>query len=328
MDGFDAIAGVVVIGATNRPDILDPALLRPGRFDRHVVVERPDLTGRFDILRLYSQGRPVSPLVDLEVLAGRTAGFTGADLANVWREAALLAVRAGATVIGPDELDEAVQRVLAGPKRSSGALSADERRMVAVHEAGHAVVAAALGREVDRVSVVRRGTGLGHAAMMRDDRVILRRSELLDRMACALAGKAAEELVYGEASTGSEADIEAATDMARNMAARWGMSPGIGPVRIIGNDAEVFLGRDLASMAQVSPQTLDTLDAEIRMLVEEAERVALTKLTTARAGLVQVADRLEELETLEGELLAQLLDPLRPGAAAPVQSRGRRVKES
>src|SRR3954464_9175013 len=305
MDGFDAIAGVVVIGATNRPDILDPALLRPGRFDRHVVVERPDLTGRFDILRLYSQGRPVSPLVDLEVLAARTAGFTGADLANVWREAALLAVRAGASAIGPDELDEAVQRVLAGPKRSSGALSADERRMVAVHEAGHAVVAASLGREVDRVSVVRRGTGLGHAALMRDDRVLLRRSELLDRMACALAGKAAEEIIYGEASTGSEADIEAATDMARNMAARWGMSPGIGPVRILGNDAEVFLGRDLAAMQSVSPQTLDTLDAEIRVLVEEADRVARTSLTTARQTLMTVADRLEELETLEGSLLAE-----------------------
>jgi cell division protease FtsH len=328
MDGFDAISGVVVIGATNRPDILDPALLRPGRFDRHVVVERPDLTGRFDILRLYAQGRPVAASVDLEVLAARTAGFTGADLANVWREAALLAVRAGATEIGPEELDEAVQRVLAGPKRSTGALSDDERRMVAVHEAGHAVVAAALGREVDRVSVVRRGTGLGHAAMMRDDRVVLKRSELLDRMACALAGKAAEEIVYGEPSTGAEADIEAATDLARNMAARWGMSPGIGPVRIIGNDAEVFLGRDLASMAQVSPQTLDTLDAEIRMLVEEAERVALTKLTNARTHLVTLTDRLEELETLEGAQLAELLAPLRPGAAPPAQPRSRRVRES
>jgi cell division protease FtsH len=147
-------------------------------------------------------------------------------------------------------------------------------------------------------------------------------------MACALAGKAAEEIVYGEASTGSEADIEAATDMARNMAARWGMSSGIGPVRIIGNDAEVFLGRDLASMAQVLPQTLDTLDTEIRVLVEEAERVALTKLTNARADLVKLADWLEELETLEGAKLAELLAPLRPGATAPAQPRGRRVRES
>jgi cell division protease FtsH len=325
MDGFDAIAGVVVIGATNRPDILDPALLRPGRFDRHVVVERPDLIGRFDILRLYAQGRPVSPLVDLEVLAARTAGFTGADLANVWREGALLAVRAGASLIGPDELDEAVQRVLAGPKRSSGALSPEERRMVAVHEAGHAVVAAALGRDVDRVSVVRRGTGLGHAAMAKDDRVLLRRSELLGRMACALAGKAAEELVYGETSTGSEADIEAATGLARDMAARWGMSAGIGPVRILGNDAEVFLGRDLAAMQSVSPQTLDTLDTEIRVLVEEADRVARTSLTTARQTLMTVADRLEELETLEGRQLAELLGPARPKPTVP--PRVRRIRE-
>jgi cell division protease FtsH len=200
--------------------------------------------------------------------------------------------------------------------------------MVAVHEAGHAVVAAALGRDVDRVSVVRRGTGLGHSAMMRDDRVLLKRSELLDRMACALAGKAAEEIVYGEPSTGAEADIEAATDLARDMAARWGMSEGIGPVRILGNDAEVFLGRDLAAMQSVSPQTLDTLDAEIRMLVEEAERVARTALTTARTNLVVVADRLEELETLEGELLAELLAPVRPGATPPAQPRGRRIRES
>ena len=164
--------------------------------------------------------------------------------------------------------------------------------------------------------------------MLRDDRVLLKRSELLDRMACALAGKAAEELVYGEPSTGAEADIEAATDMARNMAARWGMSPGIGPVRILGNDAEVFLGRDLASMQSVSPQPLDTLDAEIRMLVEEAERVALTKLTVARGHLVTVTDRLEELETLEGSLLAELLAPVRPGAGAPAPSRSRRVRES
>ncbi len=322
MDGFDAIAGVVVIGATNRPDILDPALLRPGRFDRHVVVERPDLAGRFDILRLYMQGRPVAPDVDLAVLAARTAGFTGADLANVWREGALLAVRSGATQIGPEELDEAVQRVLSGPRRSSGSLSADEKRLVAVHEAGHAVLAAALGREVDRVSVVRRGTGLGHSAALRDDRVLLRRSELLDRMACSLAGKVAEELVYSEASTGAEADIEAATDLARNMAARWGMSPGIGPVRILGNDAEVFLGRDLAAMQSVSPQTLDVLDTEIRALVVEAEQVARTRLAAHRDALLSVTDALEAAETLEGAALSALLAPVRPDAtAAPRRTR-------
>ena len=323
MDGFEAIAGVVVIGATNRPDILDPALLRPGRFDRHVVVEKPDAAGRFDILRLYAQGRPVAADVDLELLARRTPGFTGADLANVWREGALLAVRAGAVAIGPVELDEAVQRVLAGPKRSSGALSAEERRMVAVHEAGHAVLAASFGRDVERVTIVRRGTGLGHAALARDDRQVLRRSELLERIAIALSGKVAEELVWGEASTGGEADIEAATHLARDMAGRWGMSEGIGPVRITASDAEVFLGRDLTALQSVSPETLDKLDVEIRMLVEEGQRIAQARLHERRAQLDLLADELEAVETLDGEALRRLL-----GGAAVPEPRPRRARRS
>ena len=307
MDGFDAIAGVVVIGATNRPDILDPALLRPGRFDRHVTVEKPDVAGRFDILRLYADGRPVAADVDIEVLARRTPGFTGADLANVWREAALLAVRAGVTEIGQLELDEAVQRVLAGPKRNTGSLSDEERRMVAIHEAGHALVAASFGREVDRVTIVRRGTGLGHAALARDDRLVLKRSELMERIATALSGKVAEELVYGESSTGGEADIEAATHLARDMAGRWGMSQGIGPVRITASDAEVFLGRDLTAMQSVSPETLDKLDVEIRTLVEEGQAMARDRLSQRRAQLELLADELEALETLDGEYLTRLL---------------------
>jgi len=316
MDGFDAISGVVVIGATNRPDILDPALLRPGRFDRHVVVEKPDVEGRFDILRLYAQGRPVAAGIDLELLARRTSGFTGADLANVWREGALLAVRAGATEIGQVELDEAVQRVLAGPKRSNAALTAEERRAVAVHEAGHAVLAASFGREVERVSIVRRGTGLGHAALAREDRQVLRRSELVERIATAMAGTAAEELVWGEASTGSEADIEAATHLARDMAGRWGMSEGIGPVRITAPDAEVFLGRDLTAMQSVSPETLDKLDVEVRMLVEEGLRIARTRLQQRRAQLELLADELEAVETVDGEALARLLASPAPARRA------------
>ena len=317
MDGFDAIAGVVVIGATNRPDILDPALLRPGRFDRHVVVEKPDVDGRFDILRLYAQGRPVGADVDLEVLARRTPGFTGADLANVWREGALLAVRAGIEQIGQVELDEAVQRVLAGPQRSSGALSDEEKRMVAVHEAGHALVASSFGRTVERVSVVRRGTGLGHAALERDDRQVLRRSELMERIAIALSGKVAEELVWGEASTGGEADIEAATALARDMAGRWGMSEGIGPVRITASDAEVFLGRDLTAMQSVSPETLDKLDVEIRALVEEGQELARAALLATGAQLALLADELEAVQTLDGERLQRLL-------TAPAPKRARR----
>jgi cell division protease FtsH len=328
MDGFDPVSGVVVIAATNRPDILDPALLRPGRFDRHVTVERPDLAGRFDILRLYAAGRPVTDDVDLEVLARRTPGFTGADLANVWREAALLTVRARQEAISMLELDEAVQRVLAGPKRSSESLSPEERRTVAVHEAGHAVVAAATGslERIERVSIVRRGIGLGHAAVLRDDRVLLRRSELLDRMACSVAGRAAEESIFGEASTGAEADIEAATDLARDMAGRYGMSEGIGPVRVAAKDAEVFLGRDLAGLQQVSPETLGRLDAEIRMLIEEASRKALGIVTTNRDLLAALADRLEVEESVEGEPLRRLLSLVRvPGTPSP---RRRSARES
>ena len=327
MDGFEAIAGVVVIGATNRPDILDPALLRPGRFDRHVVVEKPDLAGRFDILRLYAQGRPVAADVDIELLAKRTPGFTGADLANVWREGALLAVRAGATQIGRVEMEEAVQRVLAGPKRSNGALSPEERRMVAVHEAGHALLAASFGREVERVTIVRRGTGLGHAALAREDRQVLKRSELLERIAIALAGKVAEELVWGEASTGAEADIEAATAIARDMAGRWGMSEGIGPVRITASDAEVFLGRDLMAMQSVSPETLDKLDFEIRMLVEEGQRMAQARLQERRAQLELLADELEALETLDGEHLQRLLTQTHQ-ITTPAQAKPRRARRT
>ena len=319
MDGFAPVSGIVVIGATNRPDILDPALLRPGRFDRHVTVDRPDLAGRFDILRLHGAGRPVAPDIDLELLARRTAGFTGADLANVWREAALLAVRAGADMIRPVELDEAVDRVLAGPRRSAAGMTADERHTVAVHEAGHAVLAAAIGAQPDRLTLVRRGAGLGHATTLRDDKLLLRRSELHARMAVSLAGTAAEETLLGEPSTGAEADIEAATDLAREMAGRYGMSEAIGPVRITGKDAEVFLGRDLNQMQNVSPETLSLLDREIRTLVSDALDRAKAVVIANRRIVLTLAELLEREETVEGKQLDDVLAGVRrtPAAVAP-----------
>jgi cell division protease FtsH len=315
MDGFQTQTGVVVIAATNRPDILDPALLRPGRFDRHVTVERPDAAGRFDILRLYATGRPVARDVDIETLARRTPGFTGADLANVWNEAALLTVRAGGDQIGMAELEEAVQRVLAGPKRSSAPMSDDEVQVVAVHEAGHAVVAAALrdAEVIDRVSIGRRGMGLGHAALLRDDRVLLRRSQLIDQMAIAIAGKSAEEVFFGEASTGSEGDIEKATELAREMAGRYGMTAGIGPVRIVGKDAEVFLGRDLTAMQMIAPATLTQLDLEIRGLVEAAEERAREVVLAHRETLAGLANALIAYETVEGPALAPYLTKVAAG---------------
>ncbi|MDQ1747447.1 MAG: cell division protease FtsH [Frankiaceae bacterium] len=333
MDGFAPVSGIVVIGATNRPDILDPALLRPGRFDRHVTVDRPDLAGRFDILRLHGAGRPVDPAVDLELLARRTAGFTGADLANVWREAALLGVRAGVDTIRPVELDEAVDRVLAGPRRSSAGMTADERHTIAVHEAGHAVLAAAIGAQPDRLTLVRRGAGLGHATTLRDDKLLLRRSDLHARMAVSLAGTAAEETLLGEPSTGAEADIEAATDLAREMAGRYGMSDAIGPVRITGKDAEVFLGRDLNQMQNVSPETLSLLDREIRTLVSDALDRAKAVVTANRRTVLALAALLEREETVEGKQLTDILAGVRPLAPAtpypaelaPSQPRRRRT---
>jgi cell division protease FtsH len=309
MDGFQTQAGVVVIGATNRPDILDPALLRPGRFDRHITVDRPDSSGRFDILRLYANDRPLADDVDLEVLARRTPGFTGAELANVWNEAALLTVRAGNDVIAMLQLDEAVQRVLSGPKRSGESLTADEQQLVAVHEAGHAVVAAALrdAAAVERVSIARRGLGLGHAALLRDDRVLLRKSEMVDQMAIAISGKSAEEVFFGEASTGAEADIEKATELAREMAGRYGMTDGIGPVRVVAKDSEVFLGRDMAAMQMVAPATLTQLDLEIRGLIEQAEVRSRDLVLAHREVVADLANALVANETVEGPALAPYL---------------------
>jgi cell division protease FtsH len=334
MDGFAPVSGIVVIGATNRPDILDPALLRPGRFDRHVTVDRPDLAGRFDILRLHGTDRPVASGVDLELLARRTAGFTGADLANVWREAALLAVRAGVDMIRPVELDEAVDRVLSGPRRSAAGMTADERHTVAVHEAGHAVLAAAIGAQPDRLTLVRRGAGLGHATTLRDDKLLLRRSDLYARMAVSLAGTAAEEMLLGDPSTGAEADIEAATDLAREMAGRYGMSDAIGPVRITGKDAEVFLGRDLNQMQNVSPETLSLLDREVRTLVSDALARAKSVVTANSRIVLALAELLERQETVEGTQLTEMLANVRkltdaaatiPYPAEPTPARRRRT---
>ena len=317
MDGFAASGGIVVIVATNLPDILDPALFRPGRFDRHVTVDRPDASGRFDILRLYATGRPLAADVDLETLARRTPGFTGAELANVWNEAALLTVRAGEKIIGMATLDEAIERVISGPKRSSAGMPAEDRRLLAVHEAGHAVAAAALGLggRVERVSIARRGLGLGHTALLREDRLLLRRSELIDRITIAVSGMVAEELVFAESSTGAEGDIEAATDLARDMAGRYGMSAGIGPVRVTAKDAEVFLGRDLAALAAVSPETMGKLDEEIHEIIDDCVRRARGLLGVQREALLEMADRLGELETLDGPVLRAVLEQVASTAA-------------
>jgi len=312
MDGFEASSGIVVIGATNRPDILDPALLRPGRFDRHITVDQPDREGRRAILALHATARILAADVELGVVARRTPGFSGADLANVINEAALLAVRAGKPAIETADLFEAVERVLAGPQRRGRMLSADERRRTAVHEAGHAIVAAGLdgGASVHRVSILSRGRTLGTSHRESDERV-LARSALRARLVEALGGLAAEELMLGEPSTGSESDLERATRVARDLIARYGMSDELGRARLLGPDHEALLQGD-APFAKLSEETQRLVDAEIRKLLADAEEAARLILQANEKPLTQLVARLESEEMLEGDDLARSLAPVKP----------------
>jgi cell division protease FtsH len=314
MDGFDVSAGIVVMGATNRPDILDPALLRPGRFDRQVTVERPDLLGRVRILELHARQKPFTADVDFMRVARRTPGYSGADLANVVNESVLLAIRAGKTEVEMTDVDEAVQRTLTGSIRRTRSLTPDEKRRIAYHESGHVIVAAASGRfdEVHRVSILARGRNLGTTAMGgAEDPAVITRSQLQSRLSVHLAGTAAEELVFGESSTGAEDDIVAATSMARDMVARYGMSDAVGKVRLLALDVDEFLDADVP-LGTVSGATHEQVDNEVRRVIDEAQRQASRILDTHRASLDTLARRLEAEETLEGNELAELLVDVHP----------------
>ncbi|MCA1824075.1 MAG: ATP-dependent zinc metalloprotease FtsH [Frankia sp.] len=314
MDGFDVSSGIVVMAATNRPDIIDPALMRPGRFDRHITVDQPDIVGRRKILELHARGKPVSPAVDFGYLARRTPGFTGADLANVLNEAALLTVREGKSQIETAVLEEAVQRVLAGPKRRGRVLSAEERKRASYHESGHAIATAASGGpgEVHRVSILARGGALGGAGILREgDAALETFSMLRARLISAMGGIAAEELAFGEPSTGAEEDLEQATQLARDMVGRYGMSAKIGRSRLLAHVTDAFLGGD-AHLAPISGQTHQDMDHEIRRLLDEAESEALRLLTQHRTVLDQLAATLETEETLEGPALDAMLLQVRP----------------
>jgi cell division protease FtsH len=327
MDGFEVSSGIVVMAATNRPDILDPALLRPGRFDRHVTVDEPDVIGRRAILALHARAKPMAPDADLDYIARRTPGFTGADLANVINEAALLALREGHAEVRMAQLTEAIQRVLHGPRKRGHLLSSDERRRIAIHESGHALVAAGLGRlsDVSRVSVVARGRGLGSTMVSSDaDRLVHTRSDLEGRMTIAMGGMAAEEVLLGEPSTGGEDDVEKVTDIAQQIAGRYGMSPHVGRVRILSRDSDVYLGGGSA-VADVSGELLRDFDQETRRLVDVAYARASDLLAGNRQHLEQLAAALEGAETLEGAELEGLLRGVRtfqdmvPTAAQEVQ---------
>jgi cell division protease FtsH len=311
MDGFGAEAGVVVMAATNRPDILDNALLRPGRFDRQVVVELPDLNGRIEILELHASRSPVSPDADLERIAHQTPGMSGADLSNLINEASLMAVRAGKEMVEQPELEEAIDRVLMGPARKSHLLTEEELWRISVHESGHAIVARAIGNPVSlqKLSIVARGRGRGGATIFStSDQMFLTHLDLQRNLITAMAGGAAEHYVFGMLSTGVEGDIEQATKIAHAMAATYGMSPAIGMVAIGESSGEVFLGRDLANMGNVSPGSQELVDSETRRLVHEAEATAVEVLELNAAVLEDLANSLLESETLSGPALDVYLE--------------------
>jgi cell division protease FtsH len=325
MDGFASTLGVVVIGATNRPDILDPALLRPGRFDRHVVIEPPDVRGRAEILALHARSRRLAAGVDLAAIARITPGCTGADLANIVNEAALLAVRAGETQIAQVDLEDAVERAVGGPLRQSRVLRDAEVERLALHEAGHVVVAAALrpGELPKRASIVARGRDLGHTdVLVRSDRMVSTEGDLRTDLAVLLGGVAAEALATGEVSTACEADVERATSVARDVAGRLGMAPSVGRVRVLQGDEQVFLGAELAGTKHASPATLEAVDAAVAELVAAAEAQATDVLRRRRATFDAVCAALVDRETLDEAELRALLAIAKPKVAA--RARGSR----
>jgi cell division protease FtsH len=313
MDGFDLRQGVILIAATNRPDILDPALLRPGRFDRQIVVDRPDLEGRKAILNVHAKGKPLAKEVNLDVMARRTPGFTGADLANLMNEATLLAARMGRDMVTNSDLDEAVDRVVAGPERKSRIISEKEKLVIAYHEGGHALVSHALPNAdpVHKVSIIPRGRALGYTLTLPlEDKYLVTRSELSDELAMLLGGRTAEELIFTDPTTGAQNDIERATKIARSMVTEYGMSDALGPMQFGQHHGEVFLGRDFASQPDYSDEVAAKIDGEIRRLIDSAHATALDILTTYRSVLDQMAEALMEKETLETEEVMAILDPV------------------
>ena len=310
MDGFGPDSGVILIAATNRPDILDPALLRPGRFDRQVVVDRADLEGRKKILAVHARGKPLAEGVDLAVIARRTPGFTGADLANLLNEAALLTARNGLTLIGMPQLDEAIDRVMAGPERKSRLISEREKRVIAYHEGGHALVAHALPNTdpVHKVSIIPRGSALGYTLTLPlEDKFLVTRSQLNDELAMLLGGRTAEELIFSDPTTGAQNDIERATTIARQMVTQFGMSDVLGPLRFGQPRDEVFLGRDLANTPDYSDDVAASIDREVRVLVDTAHTRAREVLTENRAVLDHLASELVAHETLDTKQVREVL---------------------
>ena len=302
MDGFGTDTNIIVVAATNRPDILDPALLRPGRFDRRVVLDRPDIKGRHGILEVHVRGKPLDRDVDLEVLARRTPGFVGADIENLVNEAAILAARRNKKAIGMEELEESVERVIAGPERKSRLISSDEKQILAYHEAGHALVQNKLPNcdPVHKVSIVARGLNLGYTlALPEQDQYLYTKDKFEDEIAGMLAGRAAEDLVFDEQWTGASDDLEKATKLARKMVTAYGMSEKLGPLTFGDRDELVFLGREIAEQRNYSDEVAEEIDQEVRRIIDEAYSRAKAILITYRQKLDTIAERLIEVETIE-----------------------------
>jgi cell division protease FtsH len=313
MDGFDAKTGVILIAATNRPDILDPALLRPGRFDRQIVVDRPDLEGRKAILRVHGRGKPFAPDVDLDVIARRTPGMTGADLANVINEAALLTARGNAKLVTMAMLEESIDRVMAGPERKSRVMSEKEKKIIAYHEGGHALVAHALPNSdpVHKVTILPRGRALGYTMTLpTEDKFLVTRSELIDQLAMLLGGRTAEEIVFHEPTTGASNDIEKATGVARAMVTQYGMSDSLGALKFGQDNGEVFLGRDMGHQRDYSEEIAAKIDIEVRQLIETSHDEAWEILMQYRDVLDELVIRLMDKETLTKDEVLDVFSPV------------------
>jgi len=321
MDGFDTDTNVIIMAATNRPDILDPALLRPGRFDRRVVLDRPDMKGREAILKVHVKGKPLAPDVELGVLARSTPGFVGADLENLVNEGAILAARRNKKSIGHSELEEAIERVIAGPERKSRLISAEEKRIVAYHEAGHAIVANALANcdPVHKVSIIARGMAGGYTmALPKEDRTLMARNKFMDDMAFALGGRAAEELVFDDITSGASNDLEQVTRMARSMVTRLGMSDKLGPMVYGQKEELIFLGREISEQRDYSESVAQQIDAEVRRLVTDAHERALSILRQYRGKLDTVAEKLLEVETMNRDEFDAIFPPIAKRSGTPL----------
>jgi cell division protease FtsH len=310
MDGFEMKDNIILIAATNRPDILDPALLRPGRFDRQIVVDRPDRLGRRKILEVHSKGKPLAPAIDLDSLAAGTPGFTGADLANLINEAALLAARRGKKVIEQEELEEGIMRVLAGPEKKARLLSEKERKITAYHEMGHALVGHYLENTdpVHKITIVSRGQALGLTiSLPTEDRYLTTKAALMEQMAMTLGGRAAEELVFHEVTTGAANDLEKVTSTAKQMIMRFGMSEKLGP-RVLGrNHDQPFLGREMGNEPDYSEEIAREIDDEIRRVIEEGHELALRVLREHMDNLHKLSQILIERETIDKDQFERLL---------------------